>query len=875
MRNNNRRIIRRLSGRSLKNNRMRNLFAVIAVTLTALLFTTLFSLGLGMLQITQEQAMRRVGTWAHAGLKNVTREEYERITSHPLVKDKSYEIRIAMAKNDAFMKRQTEINYIEPKDFGFHFKEIKEGNLPQGEKEAVVDTIVMDMLGLPHETGVKVPLEFDFMGKHYEETFTVSGWYEGDPVMGASQVYLSKAYLDRISEGYTEEDFAFAARERDTNGFGLLQSDIVFKDSRNIEDRIKKVISESGYDTQKIHYGVNWAYFTEQSRDADPMTVFLLLTALFVIILTGYLIIYNIFQISIIKDIRFYGLLKTIGATKRQIRSLIRRQAYLLSCIGIPVGLMLGYLIGRAMLPYFLRVASGYNTAAFHMKANPRIFLFGAVFSMFTVLISCRKPGKIAGDVSPVEAVKYSDIRKIRRMTRHTVKGAGLSHMALANMAGNKKKTAVVVLSLSLSVILLAEVVTFSKSFSLDKYLESMISGDFQIGSVSLMNYQATADLALPEEFYQAADNLEGIESAGRLYYTRYNLEHTLSEAGHKRFQKLYDGGLLDIREGIMENSSKVRDTLERNAPVEESRYAYDEVLLGKLKVLEGVIDLEKFRTGRYILVGTFTDKNNTYYKPGDIAELQFHGPESELVEEKDKDGNTVRVNWINNMVKSYEVMAVVDIPSGMTVRRYPLNALYTILPVQELLSNEKDAECFAASFQVRDDREKEFEKFLSDYTSKINPNTDYESKESLRDEFKSFTDIIRIAGGALSLVIAIIGILNFINTMLTGVIARKREFAMLQSIGLTNRQLKKMLLLEGMYYVAFTAVISFVIGSVLSVSVIRAINNVASYFEYRFTAAPFAAVLPAFLMIALAVPLIAYRSAKKQSIVERLRETE
>jgi putative ABC transport system permease protein len=852
---------------------MRNIFAVIAITLTALLFTTLFSLGLGMVQVSEEQTMRRIGTWAHAGLKSVTMEEYQKLISHPLVKDSSYDIRIAIAKNKELVKRQTEINYIEPKNLEFGFKELEEGRLPEKKNEIVVDTIVMDMLGLPHKIGVTVPLQFDFMSSAYNEKFIVSGWYEGDPVMGASQVYLLKAYLKEISEGYTESDFVMAARNSDSNGYGLLQANIVFNNSHNIEGKILKVIGESGYTTKEIAYGVNWGYLSEQSQNVDFMSAIIIVTAFLVMMLTGYLIIYNIFQISIISDIKFYGLLKTIGATKRQIQHLVRRQALLLSCIGIPMGLVLGYFIGKGLMPYFLQAADGLESRNFHMKANPYIFLFGAAFSLLTVVISCRKPGKIAGSVSPIEAAKYSDTQRPRRKAKRSENGAKLSKMALANMTRNKKKSLIVILSLSLSVILLTEIVTLTKSFKLDKYLENMITGDFLISSLSLLNYSSDSGLILPEDFYTEANKQEGIESSYRMYHTRGMLDHTLSEAGHKRYQELYDKNLLDIREGVMSNGDKVQNTLQNNAPIEEMRYAYDEPLIQKLKVLDGTIDLKKFETGHYVLVGAFTDSGNTYYKPGDMVELRFHGSDSKLVDIKDDKENVIESKWVNDTKRTYEVMAVVDIPAGMTERRYQLNGLYTILPVQELLENEIDAECFAATILIEDKKEAAFQSFLENYTTQIDPNTDFESKESLRGEFKTYINVINLVGGALSLVIAVIGILNFINTMLTSVITRKREFAMLQSIGLTNAQLKKMLLYEGMYYVGFTAVISLVIGSALSFSFIRALNSIILYFDYQFTISPFVAVLPTFLIIAFVVPLIAYYNAGRQSIVERLRE--
>jgi putative ABC transport system permease protein len=874
MKNNNQKVIRKLSYRSIQTNRLRNTFACIAISLTALLFTALLSIGIGMIQVSEEQTMRQIGTKAHAGLKDVTIEEYQKISSHPLVKDSSYNIIIGVATNEELIKRQTEIRYTQSHDLDFGFTELKKGNLPTKEDEIVVDTIVMDMLNVPHQVGVKITLSFPFMGKDYNETFTVSGWYEGDPVIGASQVYLSKAYLDKISQGFTEEDFVKASKENSI-AIGLIQGSIVFKNARNIEPNVIKIIEESGYSIKNIRYGINWGYLTEQSQDLDFVSTMIIVVAFLVMMLTGYLIIYNIFQISIMKDIRFFGLLKTVGATKKQIRRLVRRQVLLLSCIGLPIGLILGYLVGNIMMPIFLKAASGLQTTNFQIRPNPLIFLFGTVFTFITVIISCRKPSKIAGSVSPIEATKYADVKVGRRKKKQTTGGAKLSRMALSNMARNKKKTSIVILSLSLSIILLTEVVTFSRSFSIDEYLENMITGDFTICSVSLLNFHANnIDIKLPEDFYDFMKKQEGIESASKMYVTEY-MDHSLSDKGLTRFKELYENDKLDIYEGPYTNLPVVQSTIEKNIPIDERRYAYDESLLNKLEVLDGKFDMEKYKTGNYILVAPLMDMNTTYYKPGDKVELSFRGPDSRQVELKGADGSIIKYYWENDIKRTYEVMAIVDIPYSMTIRNFPVNALTTVLPLDEVLKYDKQGVPFAVSFLVDDEKEANIQSLLEDYTTKIDPNTDFESKESLRDEFGSLTSTFSIIGGALSFVIGFIGVLNFINTMLTSVITRRREFAMLQSIGLTNSQLKRMLLYEGLYYIGFTGVISFIIGSLLSVLVVRAFNNIAAYFVYQFTVMPFIAVMPIFIVIAIIVPYIAYYSAKKQSIVERLREGE
>lgn len=876
MRNNNRKIIRRLSGQSLKKNKMRNVFAVTAIALTALLFTTLFSLYAGVLQITQEQTMRQVGTRAHAGLKNVTMEQYERITSHPLVKDHSYNILIGMADNAELVKRQTEIRYTQEKDLSFGFIRLKEGRLPEKENEIVVDTVVLDLLGVPHELGAEVNLSYSFMGQEREDAFTVSGWYTGDMVSRASQVYLSRAFWDKLSENYTDQDLIKGYKTY-LIGAGLIQGDLVFANSRRIEENMVTAITESGYSAEEIEYGINWAYYSEVLGKADPFSIVMIIVVFFIIMLTGYLIIYNIFQISIIGDIRYYGLLKTVGATKGQIRRLVLRQAVLLSCLGIPIGLLLGFSAANVSVPVLLGAGNpDMSTADFHLNPNPYIILFAVVFSLVTVWISCRKPGKIAGSVSPVEAAKYCEVNSVRMTKKKSTRGASLPRMALSNLRRDVKKTVFTILSLSLSMILLLQVITFSKSFSMDLYLETMLTGDFMINSVALGNHRSEAGLKLPEDFYEAANAQEGIESSARMYTTEHNGTHALTEEGRRRFVEFYEEGLLSVYETEQyTNLPMIQGVIGENDPIEEVRYAYDEKLLEKLTVLEGELDPEKFRSGRYILVAVYPDMTETFYHPGDKVKLNYHTPASVQEMLYDEEGNYKQYAWINDRSEEYEVMAVVDIPGSLTRRSYVWNSLTTIVPVEEFLAKDSDAICFNASYWIEDDKEAAFQSFAENYSTRVDPNTNYESKETLRKELSGMNGAINLVGGALSFIVGMIGILNFVNTMLTGVITRKRELAMLQSIGLTDAQMKRMLFYEGLCYIALTAIISICVGSLLSLSAVRALRNVVAYFDYQFTILPFVVMLPVFLLIGLLVPEIAYRRAKKQSIIERLREAE
>ena len=144
------------------------------------------------------------------------------------------------------------------------------------------------------------------------------------------------------------------------------------------------------------------------------------------VFIAGFLIIYNIFQISVTADIQFYGRLKTLGTTNRQIRRLIFGQAGRICLIGIPLGLLFGWLLGMVLVPSFLGILEGEST----VSANPVIFIGSALFAWITVLLSCLRPARLAGKVSPIEALLFDAASFMRRASMgdtfpRALRGAG------------------------------------------------------------------------------------------------------------------------------------------------------------------------------------------------------------------------------------------------------------------------------------------------------------------------------------------------------------------------------------------------------------------------------------------------------------------
>ena len=129
--------------------------------------------------------------------------------------------------------------------------------------------------------------------------------------------------------------------------------------------------------------------------------------------------------------------------------------------------------------------------------------------------------------------------------------------------------------------------------------------------------------------------------------------------------------------------------------------------------------------------------------------------------------------------------------------------------------------------------------------------------------------------GGVLSLIIGLVGVLNFVNAVLTGILTRKREFAVLEAVGMTGRQLKTMLAWEGLCYTLLSLAASLVLSLTLGPLLGRAMNSVFWFFTYRLTLGPILLLFPVFALLGAFVPLAVYHWAGRLTIVERLRQTD
>lgn len=889
----NRKIIRHLSWKSLSANRTRNVVAICAIALTALLFTSLFTIALSINEGFQQANFRQAGGYAHGTFKRLTEAQYNALKDDPLIAEQGVSRFLGSPQDPPFNKSITEIRSADDVYAKLGFSTPTTGRLPkEGTDEAAMDTSVLELLGVEPELGTKITLTFDVganSAKQTTQTFTLSGWWEKDEAMPASEVFIPNSRVDEVLAevgGVTD------------NMTGTWNMDVMLESgSAHIDADMQQILADNGYQSEDvaaanyIDYGVNWGYTgANLAENFDPTTAIFIVVMLLLILFTGYLIIYNVFQISVAGDVRFYGLLKTIGTTPRQIRRMIRQQALLLSVVGIPIGLVLGWLVGKALVPVVISQLDGVSAVT---STSPWIFVGSALFALVTVFISCLRPGRMAGRVSPIEALRYTESSG-RTKGKRRKKKVSLFSMAAANLGRSRGKTIVTIVSLALAVVLFQLVVTFVNGFDMDKYVSRKLATDFEVGNAgyfqSLAGEGFNTDRALSENDIAAIDHVGGITAGGRTYGQTTGIQEFITP---DQLRAINERWL--VMAGVEDIDAAVDDMVERGlkndaglVATSTKVYGMEDFVLDQLTVIDG--DLSALSDPAQHVIAAVYDTDD-YGNPemdthwaevGDTVSMVFveeweyvdkqtgdvlsaeELPDDAGIDNYDQRAKTYRI-------EDYTVVATVAVPYSLSYR-YSGNDEY-VMGAEAFRQQTGTSDIMYYAFNTEDAATDDMEAFLADYTENVNPDLNYESTKVFVDEFNGFRNMFALLGGTLSAIIAVIGVLNVFNAILTGITSRRRELAMLQSIGMTAKQLRRMLVIEGLLYTLGAVALAAVLVLAISPFAGEAVGGLFFWFSYRPTYWPLFVAAPVFAAVGVLIPLASVHRMQRNSVVDRLRE--
>ena len=679
----------------------------------------------------------------------------------------------------------------------------EDGTMPEKENEIAIESGYLNLLNNGAKIGDKIKLSYESLstGEIKEKEFILSGILQTSDISKAQ-----KSYSAIISKSY------FVSEEVDENTKYNVYINIV-KPKKLTADEVKESILSIAKNMGIEEYDVRINTDYINASNPDPQVIAGGIVVALIIILSSMLVIYSIFYVSVINKVHEYGKLRAVGATKRQIRKIILREGFILSCISIPLGIAIGYLIGQVVILKALKM-DRYGVGGM----NIFIAIGVAVITVISVLLSLLKPMKMACNISPVEAMRY-DGNDSKQKKRKGYEEINLKKITFANLSRNKKRTVITLLSLSLSGILFIVASTIMNCMNPENMAKDHSLGDITVyldnydwnedGSNNLYDIQANNPLG--KEMCERLENIPGVK--------KINMEKSAWAS-------------IDIGAG------------EKNL---EDIQGFDKEFYDELSehLVEGEINKEALESG----------EGWVYTHPSYAKEIGIKVGSTQVITIYDgKD----------SYKKEFTVLALVDI-GGASIR----------IPESVMDSLIKTDTTIRVGLEIKKDMLKSVEEEIKNITD----NDEYLSYGTLEDSIETYKKSMAITSVliySLVIIIGVIGLMNLINTMITSIITRKRELGILQAIGLSDKQLVKMLQIEGLFYTVGTLLITLTLGNILGyIAVIIFRNTGASYAIYDYPLTQTIIMIVAITLVQILITYMVTNNFKKDSLVDRIRYSE
>ncbi|MDE7430279.1 MAG: FtsX-like permease family protein, partial [Lachnospiraceae bacterium] len=646
------------------------------------------------------------------------------------------------------------------------------GAAPQKANEITTTDLALKALGVEAQIGASVPVEFEVRGQTYHYDMVLSGWWEASSD-AVSLMIVSEQFIKENPELF-QNTYA-ADRER----AGVTFSDVVLKNKVNIKGQLEDFARRVGGDPENMeadNFILCSANQMAQGMTSSETVLFTVIFALLFVV-CGYLLIYNVFDISVMQDVRQYGLLRTIGTSPRQIKRLVNRQALRLTLIGLPIGLVIGYFAGWLILPVtmgFFSFEHKSAMSAMQVSTSPLIFVIASLFTILTVYISTRKPAKKAANVSPLEAVRYTEQEDYKRKSARRTHGAKLSRMALSNFGRNKRRSAFIMISLLLCIVFVNSAVIITQSIDEEKFISRSTKTDYTVYNSIVANvyegFRYHSD-ELPASVIDFIDQQPGVENGRSLYRNTLDDTDVLVDYG---IENLPCTGIWEQEDGRI--SKSYGGFSMTTAPETENLfygniYGASEQFFADLTIFDGERDAEvlnqKMQSGEYVILGCFVD-NLT----GE--------PKETLLTEQLQVGDHISFYKEGELFRTYTILArakVVGMERETNSSTTALNNIGRDAPLiymtdsmfMQLYDNPTR---FSYGFNVSEGKEAQMDAFLDNLTES-GSSVAYTSTELLKQQTASIQNIVLLVGGMIAAIMALAGLINFTNMMITSMINR------------------------------------------------------------------------------------------------------
>lgn len=831
---NNKKVIQDLAKTTYKANKKRNLLTIVAIFLTTFLLCTVISVGLSYWNTVSLRQQRMQGIDYDIELTEPRDDQVSTIRKMDNVRYAGLCVKCGIASkyqdkeldklkfywlDDTCWKQQT----IPALDY-------YEGNYPAKENEIMLSQSALRSMGIENpKVGMELPFIYQTLAENSEnndtaKTFILSGWFLD--YTGVDKGYVSDKFYQLT--GASQTDLTQGTLKISLKNPLYSEKDII--EMQNQINLSGKQIIEADYDTISNFI----------------RTMIGLLVLLVLVFMSGYLFIYNTLYISVNRDIRYFGQLKTIGTTSVQIRNMIYKQMLWNAMIGIPLGLVCSTIIGKIIIPQLLHSLNPTIAISEVGTISLWVFIIATIFSLTTTMISSQKPVKIAMNCSPIEAMKYIGATSVKNKNKNKKRtGGDIGSMVKMNLFRDKKQFVVIMCSLSLAVslFLIINVVIYANNAK--NILNYSYDYDIRLLNQTLLS--DNEEQVFNSDFIEQIKSIDGVKDVRVLKSATAVVpyqEKVYGEYYKELYVSRYSPGNY---EKDMELYKKQPDYYSFTCRV----VGIDEVEFEKINnTLQIPLDKEKFKNGEIAFVSkTFTQGDNGITG----KKVEFSIPTALNPDKKE------------------------IIETGAIIDDYP--AYYSAGYTPDLIvSDDFFDEIMGQPLieMIKIDYDEPFSKNVESSIKKLIANNKLISAESKLDnysEMKNSENQITVLGGSLGIIIMLLAILNYSNMMSESIQNRSKEFAILESIGMTRKQIKKMIVFESLGYSVLSIFIALILG--LPASYLIFTNFNVYRIPYVFPVIKTLLLFITIIIVCVVTSLFVFSKSKSETIIELLRKDE
>lgn len=810
---------------NMRHYKSKNILIGIAIILTTLLLFVIPSIGKDMVEVDFAVINKIYPTW-HALYRNVDESTVMKLAAHHDVK--TYGLRSDagyMNLEDATVSMM----YMDRTGMELYKVKLKEGQLPQKENDIVVSKGILEALGQNGKIGDTITVPYQILkddGLDYtkEKDFRICGFL-ADNENSKEQ----KQYTSLVSEAFLKAEIPV---EQVKYRFLLQVNGQKGNTTADYTETIQNIARQFGISEDDMN--INKEYLA--ANYVDPATIPVIVGIMLIVVLAGIITIYSVYYVSMNQRVREFGKLKAIGATKRQLRQIVLREGMGVALFAIPIGLLIGTVAVKVVLLQFVEHAKDSNvliTEAYKVVAKGEvqlyywwIYLLAIAVTLCTVYLSLMKPMRMAAKVSEIEAMRYQGGSKRQKSSRKGYQFLNIGRLTKRNLAENKKKSTITIVSMAVTGIFVMMVATVLSCANPMESAKSSIVGQYEIspivesGNKEHPEYEwaeVQKNNPLNEGLKQQIEELDGVE--------RVDVFTALKVSGGPFEEKIGTEFINGVPEEYAEELKK---------GITEGNVTYEELKSGDKVILDRA------------LLHWYPD-----IKVGDKLKLNIH------------DGD-------NTFQKEIEVAAIGEYGTGLT----NYNCLIMAKEGAEKLTINNSS----SYFQVIAD--KDYDEALEASLQAIVDGSGRLQMRTWKNEYDTWENAIQMTRGAcyaFIIILAAISIMNLINTMINSVHVRKKELGMMQAIGMSDRQLMKMLQLEGIFYTVGTLIISIGVGSLAGYPLFLYAKRTGMFdistYHYPVTAAII--IILTLFVIQMLLAIFIAKSVRKDSLIERIRFSE